>query len=173
MIRIVISNIIRFTFLILIQALIVNRINILDGLVLPFVYIFAILMLPIQTPRLATLFIAFLTGLTMDMFTSTPGMHASACLVIGYVQPFILRFLSPREGYEYGQQPTIQSMGFRWYLIYASILVFVHHFVLFNIEYFRLSGILYNLSTIILSGIGTLILMIIGQYLIFKPKQHV
>lgn len=172
MIRIVLSNIARFVFLILLQALIVNRINVLDGMILPFVYVFAILMLPIHTPRLLVLVIAFATGLVMDLFTNTAGMHASACLFIGFIQPYVLRLMSPREGYEFGQKPTIQSMGFRWYLIYAGVLVFIHHFVLFNIEYFRLSGILYNIATILLSSLGTLILMVIGQYLIFKPKQQ-
>lgn len=172
MIRIIANNVLRFLFLLLVQALIVNRINIMDGLVLPFIYIFAILMLPLHTPRWLVLVIAFVTGLAMDMFTSTPGMHASACLVMGFFQPYVQRLLSPREGYEFTDKPTVQGLGLTWYAMYAAVLTLVHHLTLFNIEFFKFEGLAYTLITALASTLGTLVLMIVGQYLIFNPKQQ-
>ncbi len=172
MIRVILNNILRFVFLLLVQALIVNRVNILDGLMLPFIYIFAILMLPLHTPRWLVLVIAFATGLAMDMFTSTPGMHASACLVMGFLQPHVQSVLSPREGYEFTDKPTVQSLGLTWYAMFASVLTLIHHLVLFNIEYFKFEGLAMTLLTALVSALGTLILMIVGQYLIFNPKKQ-
>ncbi|MFT5183452.1 MAG: rod shape-determining protein MreD [Flavobacteriales bacterium] len=172
MIRIIANNIIRFMFLLMVQAMIVNRINIMDGFVLPFIYIFAILMLPLHTPRWLVLVIAFATGLIMDMFTSTPGMHASACLVMGFLQPYVQRLLSPREGYEFTDKATIQSLGLTWYAMFAGVLTLIHHLTLFNIEFFKFEGLAYTLLTALASALGTLILMIVGQYLIFNPKKQ-
>lgn len=56
------SNILRIAFLILLQALVVSRIHLFDGLILPWVYIFGILMLPFETPRWLTLAVGFVVG---------------------------------------------------------------------------------------------------------------
>lgn len=170
----ILRNILRVVFLLLLQGLIVNRLDLWDGMVLPQLYIFAILMLPIETPRILTLVIALLVGIVADMFTGTPGMHASACLVLGFIQPHYQKMIAPREGYEFGQEPTVQSLGLSWYLSYAIILVIIHHFVLFYLEVFRFADFFTTLSRVLLSSIGTVILLVIGQYLIFsqKPSQR-
>jgi len=163
-------NIFRVAFLLLLQGLIINRLDLWDGMVLPQLYIFAILMLPIETPRILTLVISLIIGIFADMFTGTPGMHASACLALGFVQPHYQQLIAPREGYEFGQQPTVQSLGLRWYLSYAVLLVLIHHFVLFYLEIFRFADFFTTLFRVILSSIGTVLLLVIGQYLIFSQK---
>lgn len=167
----ILRNILRVVFLLLLQGLIVNRLDLWDGMVLPQLYIFAILMLPIETPRILTLVISLLVGIVADMFTGTPGMHASACLVLGFIQPHYQQMIAPREGYEFGQQPTVQSLGLSWYLSYAAVLVIIHHFVLFYLEVFRFADFFTTLSRVLLSSIGTVILLVIGQYLIFSQKS--
>ena len=171
MIRTVISNILRFTFLLLLQALVINRLDVANGMVYPFIYIFALLMLPLETPRAAMLFLAFFYGLAMDAFSDTLGMHASACLVMAFAQGILLKVLSPREGYEYRVQPTIQHLGLSWYLSFAGILTFIHHLWLFNVEVFRMDYLGMTLLKTLASTLATLVLMVIGQYLIFKQRS--
>lgn len=167
----VISNILRIAFLILLQSLVVNRMQPLDGLILPWIYIFGILMLPFETPKWLVLFISFAVGWLMDFFTGPPGLHTSACLLLGFLQPLVQRLFSPREGYEVTQRPTVQSMGLPWYLTYASVLAFVHHTWLFFLEVLRFSDFFYQLLHIVLSVIATVFLMTIGQYLIYTSKN--
>jgi hypothetical protein len=168
----ILNHTVRIAFLILLQALVVSKMLLLDGLVLPYIYIFGILMLPFETPRWMMLFLTFGIGMVMDKFTGCIGLHTSACVFLGFMQPLVQKFLSPREGYEITQRPTVQSMGLSWYIAYASILTFLHHFWLLFLEVFRVSDFFHTSLRVLLSATATLILMIIGQYLIYKPKSY-
>lgn len=167
----IINHFIRIVFLILLQSLVVSKVQLLDGLILPWIYIFGLLMLPFETPRWLVLVVAFFVGLIMDYFTGPMGLHTSACVFMGYAQPVVQRFLAPREGYEITQKPTIQRMGIGWYVTYAGMLTVAHHSVLFFLEVFRLTDIFYLFLHILLSSVGTLALMVIGQFLIFNVKR--
>ena len=72
--------------LILFQILVLNNIQ-FSGYVNPYVYIMIILVLPSVTPAWLVLIISFLTGLTIDLFSGSPGMHASATLLAGFARP--------------------------------------------------------------------------------------
>jgi hypothetical protein len=167
----ILTNIIRILFFILLQSVVVSRILLLDGLVLPMVYIFALLMLPFSTPRWLLLLIGFVTGLIMDYFSGPLGLHTSACVVLAFAQPLVQRFLSPREGYDNSQRPTVQRMGLIWYVTYAGVLTFIHHAWFFFLEVYTFEGFFYRLLHIILSSIATIGLMIIGQYIIYNSKS--
>jgi cell shape-determining protein MreD len=171
MLQTIILNIVRILFLILLQSQIVSRIDLFDGLILPWVYIFGLLMLPFETPRWLTMIIAFVTGLLMDFFSGPIGLHTSACVVLGYAQPIIQKILAPREGYDLTQKPTVQRMGLAWYLTYAGVLTLVHHSWFFFMEVFRFSDFFYQIFHILLSTLATIVLMTIGQYLIYNSKS--
>lgn len=168
---IVFNNIIRFVVLILFQGLILNQVSLFDGQVQPMLYVLAILMLPIETPRWLVLVIAFVTGACIDLFTNTLGMHISAALVLGFLRGPVLGLLAPREGYEIGVRPRIDSLGLSWFISYAGLLIFAHLFWLFFLEVFRLSEFFYTLLRIILSSVFTLVLAILVQYLFYFKKR--
>lgn len=168
----IIRNALRLVFLILVQGLIVNRLDLWQGYILPSVYIFGLLMLPITTPRIMYMVIGFVVGACVDMFTNTLGVHASACVFMGFIQPLFLRFLAPREGYEVGQRPTLQDLGIGWYITYAGIMALVHHTWLFYIELMRFTPFFYTLGKVLLSSLATLVLMVLGQYLIYSPTDR-
>ena len=168
----VVRNILRLVFLILVQGLIVNRLDLWQGYVLPSVYIFGLLMLPITTPRILYMVIGFAFGAAVDMFTNTLGVHTSACVFLGFIQPLFLRFLAPREGYEVGQRPTLQDLGMGWYITFAGILTLAHHTWVFFIELMRFTPFFETLAKILLSTLATLVLMVLGQYLIYTPNDR-
>lgn len=170
--RAVINNIVRIIFVIFLQALVINRLDLMGGLIFPFIYIHAILMLPLETPRWLSLPIGFVIGMIMDGFMNTPGFHASACLWLAFLMPVIQGFLSPRDGYDFGQKPTVQSMGLRWYLVYTSILTFIHHLWLFNIEFFRFSEILSTLARVTVSSLATVLLLVLFQFLTYAQRTR-
>ncbi|MCD8538747.1 MAG: hypothetical protein LRY55_02535 [Leadbetterella sp.] len=51
-----------------------------------FVYISVILFLPSATPTSTALVIAFITGILVDMFYNTAGLHASAAVMIAFIR---------------------------------------------------------------------------------------
>ncbi len=171
MLQTLLINTVRLLFLILLQSLVVSRMSSLNGLILPWVYIFGILMLPFSTPRWLLLCISFVVGLLMDYFTGPLGLHTSACVVLGFAQPIVQRLLAPREGYDASQRPTLQRMGFAWYTTYAGVLTLIHHTWLFFLEVYRFSDFFFQVLHIIMSAAVTLLLMIIGQYLIYNSKS--
>ena len=126
-----------FILLFLLQVLLFNNIQ-FSGYVNPYIYVMFILLLPFELPSWLLLILSFTTGLTMDLFSGTPGMQTSATVLAGFIRPYVLRITSPRDGYETGAVPSMMVYGFRWFLIDASIVVFVHHLALF---YSKCSGL--------------------------------
>ena len=167
----ILRNTSRFIILVLLQVLIIKNIA-LGIYVNPFIYILFIMMLPFSIPNGLLLFIAFITGLTIDMFYNTMGIHAFACVFMAYCRPTVLRIISPRDGYEFGTEPTLRSMGLQWFLPYSIILVLIHHSVLFSLEYFRFSEFGITFLKIIISSIATIILLFIIQFIFYKEKQQ-
>lgn len=170
MINEIIRNIIRFILLVFVQVLIIKNIE-LGRFINPFLYVLFIIVLPFETPKWLLLMCAFGLGITIDMFYDTAGMHAAATVFMAYVRPSVLKLFSPRDGYEFGTQPTVQYLGLPWFLSYASILVFLHHLVLFYIEIFRFSEFFSTFLRVIVSSIVSILLIIVTQYLFNRKAE--
>lgn len=160
---------IRFVALILLQVLVLNNVA-FSGSINPYLYILFILMLPFDAPKWLSLVSAFFLGLSIDIFTSTVGMHAAASLFMAYSRNYLLKLFAPRDGYDPILSPTIQDMGLVWFLSYSSILTFLHHAFLFTIELFRFTEFFPTLGRALLSSIFTIILILISQLLIYRKK---
>lgn len=167
MLKIFIRNIWRFVFVILLQVLVLNNIQ-LFGFINPYFYIIFILLLPFETPHWALLVIAFLLGISVDLFVNTPGMHASATVIATFFRPMILNVFAPRDNYEVGTFPRIYYYGLGWFFRYTLILVVIHHVFLFYLEIFRFSDFFITLSRSLISSALTIVLIILSQYVIFR-----
>jgi len=167
MISIFTQNIIRFFILVLIQVLLLNNIH-FSGFVNPYIYILFILLLPFETPGWLLILIGFFTGITIDLFSGTMGMHATATTFAAYARPFVLKVIAPRDGYESRTQPTLRYYDMAWIIRFSVILILIHHSSLFFIEVFRFSDFFYTILRIFLSSIFTFILIIISQLLFYK-----
>lgn len=166
----ILKNIMRFILLVMLQVLIVQNINLTTYIIL-MPYVLMILLLPFETPKLMVLFTAFLLGVCVDYFYDSSGLHASACTVMGFARHYVLKYVSPREGYDAGVKPTVEDMGLAWFLTYAGTLIFIHHFFLFFLEVFRFSEFLRTLLRVLLSSIGTFGLIYIIQFLFFTNRN--
>jgi rod shape-determining protein MreD len=163
-----INNILKFgsafVMLILIQVLVFNNIQ-FSGFVNPYVYLLFILLLPLAIPSWILLLLSFATGMVIDYFLNSPGMHTAATVLAGYIRPYVLRVLSPRDGYESGPNPSISAYGIRWFFIYTSVIVIIHHTALFYLEVFRFTDFFRTLLRVILSSaFSTLFILIIEFY---------
>ena len=171
MVNNIIKNSIRFIVLVLLQVLIVQNIRLGSYLIL-FPYILFILLLPFETPKLIVLLCAFITGLTIDMFYDTAGMHAAVCTLLGFLRYYILKLLSPREGYDPGFIPNVDSMGAVWFITYAAIMIFIHHLFFFYLEIFRFNEFFRTLLRVLLSTIGTFCFVYVVQFLFYKTNKN-
>ncbi|NNF02812.1 MAG: rod shape-determining protein MreD [Bacteroidia bacterium] len=165
-----INIIIRFIVLVLVQVLILNNIE-LGNYVNPYLYILFIILLPIQTPNILVLSLSFLLGISIDMFSNTPGIHAAACVFIGFARPATLQALAPRDGYDAESIPSIKEMGLGWFLSFSAIMVVLHHIALFFLEIFHFQEFFQTLGRATLSSIFTLVLIIIVQFLFASGRR--
>jgi hypothetical protein len=171
MITTVLANIARLVLLILLQALVLDHLDVANGYMTPYLYVLFLLMLPFEVPAAALLLIGASTGAVMDLFSSTPGMHMSACTLLAFARLRVVRILAPREGYEYGMRPSAPSMGITWFVTYAGLLILVHHIWLFFVEIYRFDAFFSTLSRALLSTAFTLVLCLLAQFLTARPER--
>lgn len=164
------TNIFRFFMVLIIQLLVFNNIQ-FSGYINPFFYVLFILLLPFETPRWLMLISSFLLGLTVDIFGHSYGMHAAASVLIAYLRPYVVRFVHSNKEYEAGVLPTMGHLGFGWFLSYASILIFIHHFTYFYLEVFRFNDFLTTFYRVLFSSIATIFVIIAQQFLFLKERK--
>lgn len=166
-----IKQIFRFILFILVQALVLNHMPPLHRFVTPYLYFLFILWLPFYTGRGWVLFLGFLCGMALDLFTHTPGLHASACLVVAYLRPHLINLLVPRETKELTLgSPGIRSMGFASYFLYVIILTLFHHGWLIFLEWMSFGNWVYFLGKVFFSTLLSLLLVLITEML-FRPTR--
>lgn len=170
MIRVISINIIKFIFLVLIQILILNRMDI-GGVIHPMLYILFILTLPFETPKWLILILGFSIGLIIDIFSDTLGIHAAASTLLAFFVPIVWTILAPHDGYEIGDNPRIKQLGAKWFIQYIIILTFIHHTAFFFIEAFSMKFFFSTIWTSILNTIFTIILIILSQLLVTKRNN--
>lgn len=167
-----INNIFRFglifILLILFQVLLFNNIN-FSGYVNPYVYILFILLLPVELPAWLVLILSFITGLVVDFFSTSLGMHTASTVMAGFIRPYVLQVISPRDGYETGSEPSMFTYGARWFFIYTTIMVLAHHLVLFYVEVFRLTGFFRTLLRVLLSSLFSIAFIMLIEY--FRKRK--
>lgn len=164
-------NIIRLILFILLQVFVLNEVPPLHQYIMPYIYFLFILWLPFNISRGGLLLVSFLTGICIDFFTKTPGLHAAACVLIGYIRPFLINLLMPQQGVEFNyREPSVSSLGFSQYATYVSLLTLFHHTWLFLIQSFQFGNLLYIILKIIGSTLVSLLLITIVE-IIFIRKQ--
>jgi cell shape-determining protein MreD len=167
---ILLKNIGRFIFLILFQVLILNNIQ-FSGYINPYFYIYFILLLPFETPPWLLLLSAFLLGISLDAFTNTFGLNASACVLMAFVRPFVINAISTGTEFMIGHSPSLKKQGMKWFAYYSIILVLVHHSVLFYLEIFRFNEFFQTLLRVLLSSIFTLLIIFLAEYLSYPTEK--
>ncbi|HEX7493986.1 MAG TPA: rod shape-determining protein MreD [Bacteroidales bacterium] len=152
-----------FIILVLLQVLLLNNIQ-FSGYVNPYVYILFIMLLPIEIPSWLLLLLSFAIGLIIDFFSGSSGMHASATVLAGFLRPYILRLVAPRDGYKAGSDPSMMIYGFRWFFIYTLLIVLIHHTTLFYLEVFRFADFFRTLLRLLLSTMFSVTFILLIEY---------
>lgn len=161
-------NSIRFILLVLIQVLLLNNINFM-GYINPYIYILFIMLYPINNNRMLFLFLSFLLGLAVDLFLDSGGVHAAACVFIAYSRPLFLKFAFGMT-YEH-QTVKINTSDIGQRLTYFTLIVVVHHFLLFALEVFNTSKVLLILKKTLFSSIFTIILCVLITILFSRKSK--
>jgi hypothetical protein len=165
-----VRNIIRFAVFIFLQVYVLNEIPFLHRFIAPYLYFLFILWLPFSISRVTLMVIGFITGLTLDYFMMSPGLHAAPCVLIAYLRPFIINILAPKDvsGFSY-REPSPKAMGWTPYLVYTFILTIFHHSYMILLEWFSFGSFL-DLIIKIIATTGISMLLIITTELLFPRR---
>ncbi|MBE0650937.1 MAG: rod shape-determining protein MreD [Bacteroidales bacterium] len=167
----VVKNIFRFFLLILLQVLVLDNVP-FHGYIIPYVYVLFILLLPFQTNRSLLLFLAFVTGLVIDAFGNTLGLHAAALVFMAFLRPGVLRFYFPRLEADPNDEPGIAKLGFSGFLRYAFTLILFHQLTLTFLELFSFRHFFNTLYEIGLNAVITTLVVIVLELLFAKRKKR-
>jgi len=130
------TRLLTFIALLLAQVLVFNHIH-LFGCATILLYVYLVVMFPRNYPRWAILLWSFAMGLSVDVFSNTPGMAAASLTLVGFIQPYLLELFIPREAPE-NMRSAMATLGVTKFLLLATILVFVNCLLFFSIEAFTL-----------------------------------
>jgi hypothetical protein len=167
-----VKNILRFVIFILVQVYVLFNVPHLHRFITPYLYYLFILWLPFATPRFWLLVIGFLTGLSLDYFTQTPGLHAAACLLIAYIRPFVINLLLPKDSTEFNyKEPSPRTLGWTPYGIYVLILTIFHHGYMLLLEWLSFGSLLTFLIKLVATT-GISLLLIFATELLFPRRTR-
>ena len=169
MINNIIRTVIYFLIFVLLQVLVLNNIHYLR-VATPFVYLYCLLKMPVGTSRSLILIYSFIIGCTIDMFSNTPGMHAAACSLAGFVRAPLIRFLQGEELPD-GIYPSYQTFGSTGFIRYVAFFVAIHHIALFLIEALTLFDPFFLLLRIGASVLTTVLLICVIELFNFESQK--
>ena len=165
-----VRNIFRFMLFILLQVFVLDNIPPLHRFIIPVMYFLFILWLPFSISRFWLLLVGFITGLSYDYFTVTPGLHAAGCVLIAYFRPFIVNILMPKDTSEFNyNEPSAKAMGWAPYAVYVFVLTLLHHGYILLLELLDAGNFLDFLIKII-STTGISLLLIFTAEILFPRK---
>ena len=163
-----IKNIIFGVFVILLQVLALNNVNV-GGFINPYIYPLIILVLPFDMKPWITLILAFFIGLLVDLFTGTLGMHAFSLVFMTALRPYFIKTFS-LDKFEQGRAINIKTQDSLVVFVFIALLFLAHHFVYFLLESFNfLSFGNLTLRTLLSSMISIIIALIL--LFIFKSPS--
>ncbi len=167
--REILQNIFRFIALLAAQVVIINNLD-FYGYVNIQLYLLFILLLPFEIQGWLLLLLGFITGFCVDIFTGIIGLHTSATVFIAFIRNQVTKIVGGKPDYETTLEPNIRDMGIKWFVTYASILIFVHQLVLSLLEVFSFYQFGQTLLRCILNSILTLFLFVFCQY-VFRKRS--
>lgn len=161
------EQILNLILLLLVQLPLIHRVTLFDR-AFGFFYVGFLILLPRTLSRSYLMVIGFFAGLLVDVFTNTPGIHASASVFVLFIRDFWLAVVNDDS-----QEITnlnVESLRKTGFIIFVFPLVFIHHFLIFIIENggFHLFGML--LSKIFFSSIFSFIVIFVINFII-TPKR--
>ena len=123
-----------FAVLLVVQVLILNHIHLFQ-VATPLLYVFFAITFRRGTPMWIILLWNFGLGLLMDIFTNTPGLAAGCMTLVGFIQPYLLESLVPRDSAE-NLKVSVVTLGMGKFATLCAILVALYCLVFFALEAF-------------------------------------
>lgn len=166
--KLVVSNIVSFVTLLLLQVLVFNHIN-LFGYINPLIYIAWIFLFPVRKSITLFLILSFLLGISVDLFSDSGGINAAASVFIAFLRLPFLKAILKKSGFDY-LLFNLRAIPFSKYLLFISTLTVIHHFIVFSLAYFSFQDFIPIIKNTLATSFFTIVIIILGIALFTKKK---
>lgn len=129
-----IERLIMFLVLFVVQVLVLNHVFLFQ-IATPLLYVFFAITFSRGTPMWMILLWNFSLGLLIDIFSNTPGLAAGCLTFIGFIQPYLLEPLVPRDSAE-NLKTSAATLGNGKFALLSAIMVVVYCLLFFALEAF-------------------------------------
>lgn len=163
------NNIAKFLGIFALQVLIISHLE-LSYYINPYIHLLFLLTLPVSIPLAYLLLLGFVSGLTLDMFLNTTGLHAAASVLLAFIRPVIINIITPKGSLDLIQTPNIFTPSITWFINYLVVSSIIYLSFYFTLEVFSLKDFGQTLLKILFSTIASVLLMLMIAYL-FSPNK--
>lgn len=170
--KIIISSIKAFFVYFIVQVFVLKNLVVFDS-AFCFLYVFYILLLPLEIKAIPLMLISFVLGISIDTFYDSMGMHTAGLVAMAYVRNKWVQVIIPTGGYDDNVEPSILNMGFGWFFTYSLPLILLHHFIFFYIDNLGTDLYLPLVNRTVSSVAFALILGIMVQMLFYKRRRGI
>jgi len=154
-----------FFLLLFLQISVFNHVHVV-GFATPMPIVFFLIMLSSATPRWVYVLLGFLSGFIVDMFASTPGMHAASLTLTGLLTPPVLQFFLPAD-FEKGDTllPSHKTLEWGKFIRFASVVTLIAVASFYTIEMFTFVDMQHLILCISGSWLLTLLFILAFEYI--------
>ena len=153
--------------LVLIQALMMNHIVMFNSAVC-FIFIYFIIRLPINLSANLLLSLGFLTGLSVDMLSDTPGLNALCCTILASLKRPVFFAYEQHDDQNRNVSPSIGTMGMLNFSKYLLSMAAIYCLTVFFVEFLNFADPLVILIKVGASTLFTFIVLLAVDSLSYK-----
>lgn len=132
---------------------------VLFNVAVPFVFIYLLISMPLSFSPNVTTIIGFVTGLTVDILSDTPGLHSLSCTVLAFVRRPVFRLYTSFDDDLGGLRPTIRIMGQAGYMKYLLTMILIYTLIVFTVEAFQIFNPTIFFARVVCSTLLTFIII--------------
>jgi hypothetical protein len=157
-----------FCFVIL-QLPLVNKFVLFDN-GFGFFYLGFLLFLPIGLNPFLRIFLGFVIGMFIDVFSNTPGLHAMAATFVMFSRDWW--YLSTMGEPDDNKGLSLYSLRGKGIVLYLFPLILIYMFIVFFVEHGSFQQFFMILSRVLNSAAFTLVVILVISYTISsRPKR--
>lgn len=136
----------------------------------PLAYVAFIALLPAAAKPVSMLALGLFTGVFMDFFEGTGGLHTVVTLATAYLRRYVIMFTLGREALDEDAMPSPGWLGWSKFVRYSSLVVGVHCLLFFVLEALTWRNLHFVMLKAAVSGAVTW-LAVLSVAMLFSAKK--
>ena len=166
------KNILWFLGIIFIQIFFIDALDFgkLSSFFSPVIISFFVLKQRLNTSMFKLLITAFFLGIIIDIFRNSLGLNTTIILLVAYLKPTFLYFISSNEDFEKELELNMFNIGIVRFLMFFGVSIFCYHQLFFLLEQFSFQNFFSLFLKSLINTIVALLFLIFLQYIFIYKK---